>query len=108
LPIDSRAGLNDRRDMAARSTKTVVEVAWLDAAHQEDDIKEQDIPGLQPVRMVSGGLLLGDDEERITISSHVAIDRSGCSDTEVDYGGTLVIPSESVVARYALGELVVG
>lgn len=51
--------------------KKIVKVTWLDAAHQEEDIEEKDIAGLQPLKMVSFGLLMADDNERVVISSHV-------------------------------------
>jgi hypothetical protein len=103
----AQAGGNGK-DTTAMSTKSVVQVTWLDAAHQEDDIEEKDIPGFQPVRMVSFGLLMADDEEKITISGHVATDSSRAGDTQVDYRDTLVIPRQSVVSIDMLGELDVG
>jgi predicted RNase H-like HicB family nuclease len=92
----------------AATKKPIVQVTWLDAAHQEDDIEEKDIPGLQPSRMVSFGLLMADNDDRITISSHVATDVSASGDAQIDYRDTLVIPRQSVLAIEMLGELEVG
>jgi predicted RNase H-like HicB family nuclease len=92
----------------AKVKKPVVQVTWLDAAHQEDDIEEKDIAGLQPSRMVSFGLLMADDDERVTISSHVATDVAESGDAQIDYRDTLVIPRQSVLAIEMLGELEVG
>ncbi len=91
-----------------RAKKPVVQVTWLDAAHQEDDIEEKDIASLQPSRMVSFGLLMADDDERVTISSHVGTDVSESGEAQIDYRDTLVIPRQSVVGMEVLGELEVG
>lgn len=92
----------------ASSKKPIVQVTWLDAAHQEDDIEEKDIAGLQPSRMVSFGLLMADDDERITISSHVGTDVSESGEAQIEYRDTLVIPRQSVVGVEVLGEQEVG
>ena len=98
----------DRVNGKDRSKKTIVQVTWLDAAHQEDDIEEKDIACLQPVRMVSFGLLMADNGERITISGHVATDSSKPGDAHIDYRDTLVIPRQSILGMDGLGELEVG
>jgi len=92
----------------AMTKRPVVQVTWLAAAHQEDGIEENDIPGLEPVKMVSFGLLLADDDERVTISSHVARDVSESGEAQIDYRDTLVIPRQAVVSMEVLGELDVG
>jgi len=89
----------------AIAKKPIVQVTWLDAAHQEDDIEEKDIADLQPSRMVSFGLLMADDDDRITISSHVGTDVSESGEAQVDYRDTLVIPRQSVVGMEVMGEL---
>ncbi len=91
-----------------QTKKPVVQVTWLDAAHQEDNIEEKDIAAFQPSRMVSFGLLMADDDERVTISSHVATDVSASGEAQIDYRDTLVIPRQSVVGIEVLGELDVG
>ena len=101
---DERAGGNGK----ARAKKPIVQVTWLDATYQEDNAEGKDIAGLQPVRMVSFGLLMAGNDERITISSHVGTDVSESGDAQIDYRDTLVIPRQSVVGMEVLGELDVG
>jgi len=91
-----------------RTEKSIVQVTWLDAAHQELDMGEEEIASLEPSRMVSFGLLMADDDEKIIISSHVVTDKSGPGEVQIDYRGTLVIPLRSVVGIEVLGELDVG
>ncbi len=88
--------------------KKIVKVIWLDAAHQEDDIEEKDISGLQPSKMVSFGVLMADDDERLVISSHVGTMLTKSGDNQIDFRDTLVIPRKSVVDIEVLGELEVG
>ncbi|MDY6918440.1 MAG: hypothetical protein SVP26_10975 [Chloroflexota bacterium] len=85
--------------------KPIVQVTWLAAAHQEYDIAEQDAAGLQPVKMVSFGLLMAENDERLTITSHMATDVSPSGETQTEYRDTLVIPRQSVLGMEVLGEL---
>jgi len=90
------------------SNKTIVKVTWLDATHAEDEIEEKDIHGLQPLRMVSFGLLMVDDEDRVIISSHVGTTVSKDGDTQIDFRDTLVIPRKTVLSIDVRGQLEVG
>ena len=90
------------------SKKTIVQVTWLDAGHQEEDMEEKEILGLQPLKMVSFGLLMADDDERVVISSHVGTTPSKGGETQIDFRDNLVIPRKSVVSVDVLGELEVG
>lgn len=85
--------------------RKIVKVTWLDAAHQEEDIQEKDIAGLEPLKMVSFGLLMADDNERVVISSHVGTTPSQTGETQLDYRDTLCIPRKSVVGIEVLGEV---
>jgi len=87
------------------SKKTIVQVTWLDAAHQDDDMEEKEIRGLQPLKMVSFGLLMVEDDERVIISGHVGTTPSKAGETRVDYRDTLVIPRKAVLSIDVSGEL---
>jgi len=80
-------------------------VTWLDAAHTEDDTEEKEILELQPPRMVSLGLLMAEDDERVVISSHVGTTPLKSGETQIDFRDTLVIPRKSVLRIDVLGEL---
>jgi hypothetical protein len=95
-------------NVKATSKKPIVQVTWLDAVHQEDDIEEKDIPRLQPTRMVSLGLLMEDNDDRVTISSHMGTDVSESGEAQIDYRDTLVIPRQSVMGVEVLGEVEAG
>lgn len=90
------------------SKKSIVQVAWLDAAHQDDDMEEKDIHRLQLLKMVSFGLLMLDSDEKVVISSHVGTTPSNAGETQIDYRDTLVIPRKAVLSIEVLGELEIG
>ena len=87
------------------SKKTVVQVTWLDSGHQEGEMDEESIKNLHPVRMVSFGLLMVNDDERVIISNHACIYVCESGDTHMDYRDTLCIPRNSIISVDVLGEV---
>lgn len=85
-------------------TKKIVKVTWLDAGHEEGDMDEECIKELHPVRLVSFGLLMVDDDERVIISSHMLTMVTESDETHIDYKDTLCIPRKSVLSLDVLGE----
>jgi len=87
------------------SKKTVVQVTWLDSGHQQGEMDEESIKNLHPMRMVSFGLLIVNDDERVIISNHACIYVCESGDTHMDYRDTLCIPRNSIISVDVLGEV---
>jgi len=85
-------------------TKKIVKVTWLDSGHEESNMDEECIKELYPVRLVSFGLLMVNDAERVIISSHVLTTVTESDETHIDYKDTLCIPRKSVLSVDVLGE----
>ena len=97
------AGLGDIRDFPGiRRTlmNKLVNVRWVDATHIEDDMAEAKLIGQKPVEFTTVGMVVVDNEERLTIAGTVHHEED-----ETVYQDSLILPRQYILEVKELGEV---
>ena len=78
---------------------SLVKVRWIDATHIEDDMTEAKLIGQKPIEFTTVGMIVVDNEERLTIAGTVGYDE------ETVYRDNLILPRQYVLEVKELEEV---